>query len=74
VGALSYAVFLASLTIGRWLGPKFIDRWGRVTALRTGASVAVVGVVLFVLGPTIGAAFAGTLLWGMGAASVFPSA
>jgi MFS family permease len=72
IGTLAYALFLTALTAGRWLGPAVLDRFGRVTVLRTAAAVAAIGVVLFALGPSTGLAFAGTLLWGMGAALGFP--
>lgn len=71
-GTLAYASFLASLTAGRWLGPAALHRSGRVTALRTAAAVTATGVALFALGPSTGLAFAGCLLWGMGAALGFP--
>ncbi|WP_327239216.1 hypothetical protein OG243_05685 [Streptomyces sp. NBC_01318] len=73
IGTLAYASFLAALTAGRWLGPAVLERVGRVTVLRTFAPFATAGVVVFTLGPSTGMAFAGTLLWGMGAALGFPS-
>ncbi|MGW5580405.1 MFS transporter [Micromonospora chokoriensis] len=72
IGTLAYASFLAALTVGRWLGPVVLDRFGRVVVLRTAAAVTATGVVLFALGQSIGLAFAGSLLWGMGAALGFP--
>ncbi|MET7519515.1 MFS transporter [Streptomyces sp. NPDC005480] len=72
IGTLAYAAFLAALTAGRWLGPAVLERFGRVTILRTAAAFTAAGVVVFALGPSTGMAFAGTLLWGMGAALGFP--
>ncbi|MET7542178.1 MFS transporter [Streptomyces sp. NPDC005507] len=72
IGTLAYASFLAALTAGRWLGPAVLERFGRVTILRTAAAFTAAGVVVFALGPSTGMAFAGTLLWGMGAALGFP--
>jgi len=63
-GSLAYAVFLGSVTVGRWCGPPMLDRWGRVVVLRTAVGIAVAGPVLFVLGPTTGAVFVGVVLWG----------
>ncbi|WP_369252042.1 MFS transporter [Streptomyces sp. R41] len=72
VGTLAYAAFLAALTAGRWLGPVVLDRAGPVTVVRTAAGITATGVVLFALGPSLGAALAGSLLWGAGAALGFP--
>ncbi|MER5178315.1 MFS transporter [Streptomyces sp. NPDC002896] len=72
IGTLAYASFLAALTAGRWLGPAVLERFGRVTVLRTAAAFGAAGVAVFALGPSTGMAFAGTLLWGMGAALGFP--
>ncbi|MFE4177404.1 MFS transporter [Streptomyces sp. NPDC056909] len=72
IGTLAYASFLTALTAGRWLGPAVLHRFGRVTVLRTAAAVAATGVALFAPGPSTGLAFAGSLLWGMGAALGFP--
>lgn len=68
IGTLAYASFLTALTAGRWLGPAVLHRFGRVTVLRTAAAVT----ALFALGLSTGLAFAGSLLWGMGAALGFP--
>ncbi|HEX6450492.1 MAG TPA: MFS transporter [Trebonia sp.] len=72
VGGLAYAAFLVALTAGRWSGPLIVDRFGRVASLRAAATVAAGGLVLFGLGPDLATAFAGTLLWGAGAALGFP--
>lgn len=69
---LAYASFLTALTAGRWLGPTVLHRFGRVTVLRTAAAVTATGVALFALGPSTELAFAGSLLWGTGAALGFP--
>ncbi|MBM9506232.1 MFS transporter [Streptomyces sp. KK5PA1] len=74
VGTLTYAVFLAAITLGRWFGPAVIGRLGRPGALRAAAAAAATGVVLFAFGPGAWAAVAGVLLWGGGAALGFPVA
>ena len=40
LGTLTFAVFLAAMTTGRWFGPAFIDRYGRVRVLRVCAATA----------------------------------
>jgi MFS family permease len=72
VGTLAFATFLAAMTVGRWYGPGLLDRFGRVPVLRGLCLVAVVGLLLFVFGPTTPFAFAGVLLWGIGGSLGFP--
>jgi MFS family permease len=72
VGALAFASFLAAMTIGRWFGPGLLDRYGRVAVVRVLAAVGIAGTALFVFAPTPALAFAGTLLWGLGASLGFP--
>ncbi|HEX5202054.1 MAG TPA: MFS transporter [Actinoplanes sp.] len=72
VGTLAFAVFLAAMTAGRWFGPGWLDRYGRVPVVRVLAVVSVAGLALFVFGPWPAVAFAGALLWGFGASLGFP--
>jgi predicted MFS family arabinose efflux permease len=72
VGTLAFAVFLAAMTTGRWFGPALLDRYGRVPVVRALAVVSLAGLLLFVFGTTVPVAFAGALLWGLGASLGFP--
>ncbi|MEV6306117.1 MFS transporter [Actinoplanes sp. NPDC051861] len=72
VGTLGFAVFLAAMTVGRWYGPGLLDRYGRVPVLRVLAVTSLVGLGLFVFGFATPIAFAGALLWGLGASLGFP--
>jgi MFS family permease len=72
LGTLAFAGFLAAMTVGRWFGPAMLDRYGRVRVVRALALLGIVGVVLFVFVPMPVPAFAGTLLWGLGASLGFP--
>jgi MFS family permease len=72
LGTLAFATFLVAMTAGRWFGPSFLDRHGRVGVLRGLALIAVVGLVLFVYSPVVPLAFVGTALWGLGASLGFP--
>jgi predicted MFS family arabinose efflux permease len=72
VGTLCFAVFLAAMTAGRWVGPKLLDRHGRVPVIRALILVAVAGLALFVFGHWTPLAFAGALLWGVGVSLGFP--
>jgi predicted MFS family arabinose efflux permease len=72
VGTLAFAAFLAAMTIGRWFGPSWLDRYGRVPVVRALAGVSLVGLTLFVFGQAPLVAFLGVLLWGLGASLGFP--
>ena len=74
VASLGYAAFLTAMTFGRWTGPKLLDRYGRVATIRGLAVLALIGLLLFVLSPWQGLAFAGVLLWGLGACLGYPVA
>jgi MFS family permease len=72
LGPLTFAIFLAAMTIGRWFGPGLLDRYGRVRTVRVSAAVALVGLLLVVFGGYLGVAMAGSVLWGLGTALGFP--
>jgi fucose permease len=72
LGALTFAIFLAAMTLGRWFGPGLIDRHGRVRTVRIFAALALVGLALVVWGSTLPVAMAGAALWGVGTALGFP--
>lgn len=72
VGAVTFGVFVTSMTLMRFAGTRLIDRYGRVAVLRLCASVALVGVLLFALVPSLPLALVGAAAWGVGAALGFP--
>lgn len=72
VGALGFAVFVAAMTIGRVSGTALLDRFGRVAVLRVTIGLAVAGLAIFLTGASPVTAFAGALLWGLGASLGFP--
>jgi MFS family permease len=72
VGTLAFAMFLATMTLGRWCGPRFLDRFGRVRVLRATAALGIGGSLLFVFAPAVALAFGGVALWGVGASLGFP--
>ena len=73
LASLSYGIFVASMTIGRWYGMHILDRFGRVPVLRTSAAIALTGVLIVVYGPDLVTAMVGTALWGLGTALGFPT-
>ena len=72
VGTLAFATFLAAMTLGRWFGPGLLDRYGRVAVIRVLCVLGIGGTVLFVFAPAEPLAFAGAVLWGLGASLGFP--
>lgn len=71
-GAIMFAVFVASMTLFRFFGARFIDRFGRVPVLYGSLGSALVGLLLFVLAPNLLLAGVGAVFWGAGAAMGFP--
>ncbi len=72
LGALTFAVFLAAMTAGRWFGPAFIDACGRVRVLRACAATALTGLLLIEFGGLVPVALAGAALLGLGTSLGFP--
>jgi len=71
-GAVMFGVFVTAMTVGRVLGGRILDRFGRVLVLRGTAVLAVAGLLLVILGPNLGVAVVGVVLWGLGASLGFP--
>lgn len=71
-GAIMFAVFVAAMTALRFVGGPLIDRFGRVRVLQAGLGSSLVGLVVFVLAPSVPLAAVGAVLWGAGAALGFP--
>lgn len=70
-GVLGFAVFLTFMTLGRVVGTRLLDAYGRIPVLRVLFVAAVVGCVLVVFGgPAL--AFVGAAVWGVGASLGFP--
>jgi MFS family permease len=72
LGVVTYALFLAAMTAGRWFGPGMLIRYGRVTLVRGIAVLGTAGVLVFVFSPWLPLAVAGALLWGFGTSLGFP--
>lgn len=71
-GAAVFGVFVTAMTLGRLVGGKVLDRFGRIPVLRGTAVVAVIGLLLVILGPNVAVAIVGVVLWGLGASLGFP--
>lgn len=71
-GAVVFGVFVTAMTVGRLLGVRLLDRFGRVPVLRGSAALAAVGLLIVIFGPNAAIATLGTVLWGLGSALGFP--
>ena len=71
-GAIALTVFSVAMTTVRALGGPLVDRFGRVWTLRILAIAAGIGLIVFILAPTLPIALIGVALWGIGASLGFP--
>lgn len=73
-GSLVFLVFASAMTIGRFAGGYFLERFGRSAVIRTSAVFGALGLacVIFSHHPIL--AGASVLLWGLGASLGFPVA
>jgi MFS family permease len=72
VGAIGFGTFVTAMTLARMYGGLAIERWGRVAVLRLTAASAALGLLLVVARLSVPVAFAGAVLWGVGASLGFP--
>jgi MFS family permease len=74
LGSFVFAAFAMAMTVGRFGGGWFLDRYGRASVLRSSACAAVVGIGCIALVDDRLVASAGVLLWGLGLSLGFPVA
>ncbi|WP_227497047.1 MFS transporter [Planctomonas psychrotolerans] len=72
MGALVFGIFVTAMTVGRIAGVFVLDRYGRVPVLRVSAAMATVGLLLVILVPNPVVAVVGVVLWGLGSSLGFP--
>jgi MFS family permease len=65
--------FQGSMTIGRLLGDRLIDRFGARTVVRTGGAVTAAGMGLAVAVPSVTTTLLGYALAGVGVATLVPA-
>ena len=73
-GAALFTVFTAAMMVGRIAGGPLIDRFGRVPVLWATGGAAALGLALVIFVPIIWIAVVGIVLWGLGASLGFPVA
>jgi fucose permease len=74
VAAAGYAVFSIAMAVTRFSGTWLIERLGRVGALRLAGLICAIGITVTATASITAVALAGTVLWGLGTAIVFPAA
>ncbi|MFB4424170.1 MFS transporter [Streptomyces sp. QL37] len=74
LGSAVYAGFAAAMTLGRFCGGFFIDRFGRAPVVRASALSAALGLTLVIFADSPVLAGAAVLFWGLGASLGFPVA
>ncbi|MFE7979430.1 MFS transporter [Streptomyces shenzhenensis] len=72
LGSLVYAGFAAAMTLGRFGGGFFVERYGRGTVVRASALSASLGLILVIFSDSAVLAGTAVLLWGLGASLGFP--
>ncbi|MGK9172648.1 MFS transporter [Yokenella regensburgei] len=71
-GSLIYAGFTLGMTVGRFTGGWFIDRYSRVTVVRASALIGALGIGLIIFVDNAWVAGASVIFWGLGASLGFP--
>ncbi|MGC9500883.1 MFS transporter [Streptomyces sp. WG7] len=74
LAAAGYSCFALAMTIGRLTGTTLLERLGRTTTVVAGGTVAVAGMLLGSLAPSVWAALFGFAITGLGLANIFPVA
>ena len=72
-GALAYATFVISMLTVRLLGAGLLERYGRIKVLYASGALAFIGLAVFTMSPVLPVAWIGIVLWGLGAAMVWPT-
>lgn len=71
-GTLVYVGFTAGMTLGRFVGSYFVNRYGRSAILRFSALSAAVGLLLIITTDSQWLAACAVIFWGIGASLGFP--
>lgn len=71
-GSLTFLVFAASMTFGRFAGGPLLERFGPVKVVRISAVLAALGLAVVIVSPSPVMAGIATVLWGLGASLGFP--
>ncbi|WP_318218664.1 MFS transporter [Streptomyces sp. SCL15-6] len=74
LAAAGYSCFALAMTVGRLTGTTLLERLGRTPTVVAGGGVAVAGMLVGSLAPSVWAALFGFAITGLGLANLFPVA
>ncbi|MYR46913.1 MFS transporter [Streptomyces sp. SID5910] len=74
LAAAGYTCFALAMTVGRLTGTTLLERLGRTPTVVAGGTLAVAGMLLGSLAPSVWAALFGFAITGLGLANLFPVA
>ncbi|WP_372345619.1 MFS transporter [Streptomyces sp. KL116D] len=74
LGSLVFVGFAAAMTVGRFCGTFFLNRFGRAAVVRASAVSGAVGLILVIFSDSAVVAAVAVLFWGLGASLGFPVA
>ncbi|MEV5515621.1 MFS transporter [Streptomyces flaveolus] len=74
LAAAGYSCFALAMTVGRLTGTTLLERLGRTPTVVAGGGIAVAGMLLGSLAPSVWAALFGFAITGLGLANLFPVA
>ena len=74
LAGLAFVALQTTMTIGRLLGDRVVDRFGERAVVRSGGVVAAVGMAAALAWPTVGTTLVGFALAGIGVATLVPAA
>ncbi|WP_432523017.1 MFS transporter [Kineococcus sp. SYSU DK006] len=73
-GSITYAIFAASMTVGRFAGSWILDRVSRVNVVRASSVAGALGLAGVIFVDNAAVAVTAVALWGLGASLGFPLA
>jgi MFS family permease len=72
IAALFFTVFAIGESVARIFGSGFVDRIGRVAAVRITTAIGVIGLLLFIFGGPAWVVLIGVVFWAVGVSMGFP--
>jgi MFS family permease len=74
LAGLAFVALQTTMTVGRLVGDRVVDRFGERAVVRCGGGVAAVGMAAALAWPTVGTTLVGFALAGIGVATLVPAA
>ena len=71
-GSIIFTAFAVAMTVGRFTGGWFLDRFGRTKVMRVCVTLAGIGLALVIFSDNAVVAGCAVVLWGLGASLGFP--